>query len=227
MKFIEEKTESVQKKLVEMFALVRSQLVKSRQALFENDLELADEVIAADDEVDDHEHKVSQSCERILALYNPVAIDLRFILAAIKISLSLERIGDHAEGVCLYIKGAEEQIPPSRLKAFKIDKMFDKAIAMLDDVTLAMKTNDIKLARTIFKKDLSLNAAYYKSVVTGEKMIKKNPDEVGTILQLLGIVRKVERVGDATKNISEEIIFHVTGKLPKRNSSSRAKKKRP
>lgn len=227
MEFIETKTGSVQKKLLGMFALVKSQLVKSRKALFENDLELADEVIEGDEEVDNFELKVSQSCERILALYNPVAIDLRFILAAIKISLSLERIGDHAEGVCLSMKGVDEKIDPQLLKVFKIDKMFDKAIAMLDDVTLAMEANDIKLARTIFKKDLSLNAAYYKSVVTGEKMIRKSPDDVGTILRLLGIVRKIERVGDATKNISEEVIFHVTGKLPKRNSSSKKKKKTP
>src|SRR5690554_3426356 len=105
MELIETKTGSVQKKLLEMFALVKSQLVKSRKALFENDLELAEEVIEGDEEVDNFELKVSQSCERILALYNPVAIDLRFILAAIKISLSLERIGDHAEGISLSMKG--------------------------------------------------------------------------------------------------------------------------
>ena len=109
MEFIETKTESVQKKLLGMFALVKSQLVKSRQALFENDLALANEVIEGDEDVDGFELEVSQSCERILALYNPVSIDLRCILAPIKLSLSLGRLGEHAEGICLSWEGGDEK----------------------------------------------------------------------------------------------------------------------
>src|SRR5690606_34177999 len=99
-----------------------------------------------DEEVDDMEKKINQNCEEILALYNPVAIDLRLILAAIRISLNLERMGDHAEGVCHAVKETKAESTAQYLEAFKLAEMFDTASVMLDDIALAMKDRDVQLA---------------------------------------------------------------------------------
>jgi phosphate transport system protein len=225
MELIETKLELLQGRLLDMAHLVKTQVQNSKKALLEKNNELADEVIAKDEEVDGFELKISQNCEQILALYNPVAIDLRFILASIKISLSLERIGDLAEGVCHLIKGIKKEINPLFLEAFKLEEMLDMAILMLDDIILSIKVKDTKLAKQIFKKDLFLNKAYHKSIKIGSHQIKGNPTRVKTILILLSMVRKVERMGDLAKNISEEIIFHHEAKLPKKNPMGKNNKK--
>lgn len=225
MELIKTKLDLLEGRLLEMVTLVQSQVTKSKEALLDNDENLADEVIVADEEVDGMEKKINQNCEEILALYNPVAIDLRLILAAIRISLNLERMGDHAEGVCHAVKETKDETAPKYLGAFKLEEMFDTASIMLDDIALAMKNKDIQLAKTIHKKDKFLNKAYRKSVKIAAKLIKEDVKETKTILQLLSIVRKVERMGDLSKNMSEEIIYHLSGKFPKRKPKRR--KKRP
>lgn len=216
MELIETKLDRLESKLLEMVALVKTQVNKSRDALLNKDESLADEVIAGDEDLDSTDFKINQICEQILALYNPVAIDLRLILSTIKISLSLERIGDHAEGISYAVKEMREELRPEYLAAFKLEEMFETAVVMLDEISSAMKNKDRQLAKNIYKKDKSLNKAYHRSVKTASKLIKKNPDEVKTILQLLSIVRKIERMGDLSKNMGEEIIYHLTGKYPKR-----------
>lgn len=221
MELIETKLDLLEGMLLEMVTLVKSQVNKSKEALLNKNENLADEVISADEEVDNMEMKINQNCEQILALYNPVAIDLRLILAAIKISLNLERIGDHAEGICHSFKEARDEINPKYLQAFKLEEMFDTASVMLEEISLAMENKDIQLAKNIYKKDKFLNKAYHKSVKIASKLITENIKETKTILQLLAIVRKVERMGDLCKNMSEEIIFHLSGKFPKRKHKGR------
>lgn len=80
------------------------------------------------------------TCEKILALYNPVAIDLRLILSAIRISLHLERVGDHAEGICHSVKEVKGEIQLKYLEAFKLEEMFETASIMLDDISIALQT---------------------------------------------------------------------------------------
>lgn len=215
MEHIETKLELLKENLLDMTHVVKVQVQKSKQALFSKDDELASEVIANDKRVDNFELQIDQDCENILALYNPVAIDLRFILASLKISLSLERIGDHAEGICHSIHEIKKGINPVMLEVFKLNDMFDMAIRMLDDIFLAMENKDTKLAQKTFKRDLFLNKAHHKSVKTAVRWIKENPKDIKTILQLLNVVRKVERVGDLAKNISEEIIFHHDARILK------------
>ena len=225
MELIETKLDQLQDKVVDLVSLVKSQVQKSKEALLNKNEDLADAVILADEEVDETDVKINQNCEQILALFNPVAIDLRLILTSIKISLSLERIGDHAEGICYSFKEIPGDFDPKYLEAFRIAEMFETAELMLEDFSQALKNKDLKLAKSIYKKDRFLNKAYAKSVKTAAKLIKQDIAEVKTILQLLSVVRKIERMGDLTKNMSLEVIFHLTGKFPKRKP--KGKKKNP
>jgi len=224
MELIETRVDHLQNSVLDMVSLVKSQVHQSKEALLNKDEALADAVIATDEEVDEADVKINQTCEQILALFNPVAIDLRLILTSIKISLSLERIGDHAEGICYSFKEIPGEFDPKYLEAFRIEEMFKTAEMMLQDFSQALKNKDLQLAKGIYKKDRFLNKAYAKSVKTAAKLIKQDVTEVRTILQLLAVVRKIERMGDLAKNMSLEVIFHLTGKFPKRKPKGKKKK---
>lgn len=226
MSNLEVELEQLKQDLLEMTNLVKTQLEKSRQAAIENDLDLADEVIANDKRVNGLELKIDKDCENILALYAPVAIDLRFILASLKINHDLERIGDHAEGIARYLKDIREAIDPEDLKGFFVIEMYNKAITMLEDIHEALMNDDTKLARKIFKKDDYLNKKNKKATKFAIASIKDNPEKAKVIIPLLSIIRKIERVGDLTKNLGEEIIFHIEAKVLKHKKKDKNKDKK-
>ena len=134
-------------------------------------MDLAKEVATSDKRVNAMDLKVDRECENILALYMPVATDLRFVLAAIKICSNLEQIGDHAQQIAKstmkIIKKAD--FPLSR--NFKILKMFDTAMSMLVDAYEAMENNDSSLARKIFKKDDFINDANKQAANVAAKLL--------------------------------------------------------
>lgn len=225
MSNLEVELDQLKNDLLEMTNLVKTQLEKSRNVAVENDLDLADEIIANDKRINGLELKIDKDCENILALYAPVAIDLRFILASLKINHDLERIGDHAEGIAKYLKDIGEKIDPELLKKFKIMEMYSKAITMLEDIHEALLNDDTKLARKIFKKDDFLNKKNKKATRYAITAIKENPEKAKVIIPLLSIIRKIERVGDLTKNLGEEIIFHIEAKVLKHKKKEKDKGK--
>jgi phosphate transport system protein len=165
--------------------------------------------------VNAYELKIDRDCENIFALYNPVAVDLRFVLAALKINNNLERTGDIAEGIGKFIISNESPFDDNLLKVTQMIKMFDVSTSMLLDVLTAFENEDTALARSIFKQDeildnLNLNAS---SVIAD--FIRKNPDKLEQALYILSTIRNLERVGDQAKNIAEEIIFYVEAKVLK------------
>ncbi len=226
MEHIESQLDLLRERLLSMTLVVTTQVQKSKQALFMGDAALAEEVIAYDNKVNHLELQIDKDCKNILALYNPVAIDLRFILASLNISLNLERIGDNAESICHTAKEMDHRIYASMLDDFQLDPMFDKAIRMLDHILKAIEAKDSKLAGKTFKKDVFLNKVKQKAIPVATKLIKKRPDEVKEVLHLLNVVGKVERIGDLAKNISEEIIFHIEAKVIKHSPLSKRVKKK-
>lgn len=210
--------------LLEMAFLVRVQLEKSREALLNYDTDLASEVIANDKRVNVMELKIDKYCEHILALYSPVATDLRFVLASLKINHALERIGDHAEGIGWYVVETGKRIEQELIDRFMVVQMFDKAISMIENIYEALENEDTVLARKIFKKDDFLNKKNKKATKLAIKILKESPEKTKMIIPLLSIVRKIERVGDLTKNMGEEIIFHIEAKVLKHKKKEKNKK---
>lgn len=225
MSNLEAELEQLKQDLLEMTDLVKVQLEKSMVAAFNYDLDLANEVIANDKRVNGIELKIDKDCEQILALYAPVAIDLRFVLASLKINHDLERIGDHAEGISRYVTDIGQPIEEEILAEFKLREMYEKAITMLEDIHEALQNDDTKLARKIFKKDDYLNKKNKKATKNAIKYIEQNPSKAKVVIPLLSIVRKIERVGDLTTNLGEEIIFHIEAKVMKHKKKEKEKKK--
>ncbi|MGK7371626.1 MAG: phosphate signaling complex PhoU family protein, partial [Candidatus Halalkalibacterium sp. M3_1C_030] len=139
--------------ILELMYLVKTQLEKGREALLDYDEELAHEITANEKRVDALELKIDRDCENILALFNPVAVDLRFVMASFKINSDLERLGDHANSIAKYILDFGEPIDEELIKEMRIHEMYDTAIEMLSNVFSSFIAEDTQLARKVFAKD--------------------------------------------------------------------------
>jgi len=200
---------------VHMWTLVISQLIKAKTAMIEFDKDLAREVVLKERRVNGSELKIDRDCENIFALLTPVAIDLRFVLAILKINSNLERIGDIAEGIAKHIILAEKPFRQELLESSGLIEMYEEGIRMLQDTLTSFENEDGILARGVFKKDDLLDEINegVNQAVTG--YLKNHPEELDQALTIHSIVRKLERVGDQAKNIAEEIIFYVEAKVLK------------
>ena len=201
--------------MINMWSLVHSQLVKSNIAMVNFDKNLAREVVSREKRVNGSELKIDRDCENIFALLTPVAVDLRFVLAVLKINSNLERIGDIAEGVAKYILSADKPFNPELLKMTETIAMYDEAINMLEDTLTAFENEDTSLARGVFQKDEFLDRINIESTTTTVKYLEKYPEDCYQSLINLSIIRRLERVGDQSKNIAEETIFYVEAKVLK------------
>lgn len=212
---LEHEIQALKVELVSMWNLVESQLQKSRNALLKFDKDLAREVILKEKRVNAFELKLDRDCEDIFALYCPVAVDLRFLLAVLKINNNLERIGDIAEGICKYILESASDFDKSVLARTELVRMFDESISILADSRVSFEKEDTTMARSIFKKDELLDSINAAAMARAADCIKDDLDLMNDALYVLSIIRKLERVGDQTKNIAEEIIFYLEAKVLK------------
>ena len=212
---IETELQLLKTEAINMWTLVNSQLSKAQQAFLTFDKDLAREVVLKERRVNGNELKIDRDCENIFALFCPVAIDLRFLLAILKINNNLERIGDYAEGIAKYIIDAEAPFSDEMLKITRILPMYEEAVDMLEDTQTAFEKEDTILARRVFKKDDLLDDVNKSSHHILGDHIQQHPEDAAQALWLLSIIRRLERVGDQTKNIAEEIIFYIEAKVLK------------
>ncbi len=201
--------------MLEMFGLVLSQLNKSKNALVQFDKDLAREVLVNEKRVNGFELKIDRDCENIIALLNPLAVDLRFVLACMKINSNLERVGDIAEGICQFVLNIKLELEKELLEKTRLIEMFDTSSIILNDVMTAFELEDTRLARSVFKKDEILDEINMNANESVGEFIKTHLDRINQSLYTLSMIRKLERVGDQCKNISEEIIFYIEAKVLK------------
>ncbi|MBK7887512.1 MAG: phosphate signaling complex protein PhoU [Bacteroidetes bacterium] len=218
MSHLDSELKNLKSEMLEMFSLVKSQLEKSKDALILLDKDLAREVLVNEKRVNGFELKLDRDCENIIALFNPVAIDLRFVLACMKINSNLERIGDIAEGICQFVLNIKLEPEKSLLETTRMVEMYDTGIIILQDVMEAFDKEDTRLARSVFKKDEILDEINLNANQAVADFIRSNTDRINQSLYLLSTIRKLERVGDQCKNIAEEIIFYIEAKVLKHKS---------
>ena len=200
---------------LEMLNLCISQIEKATEAFLNKDCDLAEEVMNNETRVNALDLKIERDCEKFIALYNPVAIDLRFTMAVLKINFDLERIGDHAYDISKYIVEFDKKIEPHLFKTLNFAKMYNTIISMFENVMVAYEEKDVKTARKVFKKDKILDKINAESFSIIEKEIKKDNAIIDQTLLMFAIIKKFERVGDLIKNIAEEIIFHIDAEVIK------------
>ena len=221
MTHLEEEIGLLKADLVEMWQTVISQLRKTREAMMEFDDDLAREVVSTEKRVNSIELKIDRDCENIFALFNPVAVDLRTVLAILKINNNLERSGDIAEGIAKYIIWADIPFDKALLEQTQILRMYEESIGILEDVLKAFETEDTRLARSTFKRDEVIDAINNGATEIVAAYLRDNPGKIEQGLYIISMIRKLERIGDHCKNIAEEIIFNVEAKVLKHKSKKR------
>jgi len=215
MTHLEAELEQLKEAILEMMVLAKIQLEKSKWAFLANDTELAEEIIHNEKRMNALELSVDRDCENILALFQPVATNLRFVISVLKINSDLERIGDSADGIAAYVIGLDKPIPKKALETTHVGEMFDIAISMITDIQTAYEVGDTKLARKVYKKDVQLNSINSNASLVISQLTKENPENIRSLLFLFSTIRKLERVGDHIKNVAEDIIFHLEAKVLK------------
>lgn len=206
-----------------MWRLVINQLEKSHQALLDFDKELCHEVVATEKRVNGMELALDRNCEHLFALHTPVATDLRLVLAVLKIVNNLERLGDIAEGICKYLLSEEKPCDPALIQHMQLDEMYTKALSMVEDTLHAFQEEDSKLARSIFQRDKELDMINNLANERLIEYIKAHPENVGQALNVLSIIRRLERVGDQSENMAEEVIFYLEAKVLRHKGKKKTK----
>jgi phosphate transport system protein len=201
--------------LLEMWSIVISQHEKAKMALETFDKDLANEVRTNEKLLDAFELKHDMDCENLIVLNNPVAIDLRFILAVLKINYNLERIGDYANYIANQIRKADNPFNEQLLKDIHIFDMFDISHVMMVQAYDAFEKNDVTSVRNLSELDKKLDHWNKESFRVLSEFLSNNPAESLQALELFSIIRKLERVGDHNQNIAEEIIFYLDARVTK------------
>jgi len=210
-KHFERELDWLKKELLELSALVEENVVKSIQSLKNRDERLARDVINSDDVVDHSEVALEEQCLKILALHQPVAGDLRFIISALKINNELERVADLAVNI------AERSLVIMRQKVidapFDYTHMAQKSRDMLTRAIDSLIKMDTALAQEVCQADDEvdeLNRDVYTQVY---RLIKEQPENVEILINYVSVSRHLERIADYATNIAEDVIYMVEGRI--------------
>lgn len=213
MKSFEYEIENIKNLITEMMDLVRDQIHLSKEALLVNDHELSCEIISKEKRVNAFELSIERECEDFLALQSPVAADLRFIIAVLKASSSLERIGDHAYGISAFVFDDMMSLNKELVELLHIPTVFDQIDEMFVNISEAFETGDIHFTKKVFKQDKALDKIYRKVPKLLEGYMESSKDKITNIILLSRTMGKLERVGDLLKNIAEDLIFLYESKI--------------
>ncbi|MEZ4744306.1 MAG: phosphate signaling complex protein PhoU [Bdellovibrionota bacterium] len=203
--------EKLKRRLLNLGATVENCVERSVQSVLARDKDLGSKVIEGDSEIDQREIDIEEDCLKILALYQPVAVDLRFLISVLKINNDLERIGDLAVNIAE--RGLFLLFQPSFVQPFDMQEMTRKTRSMLRKALDSLVTQDPILAAEVCSEDEELdkmNRSMYKNVY---EEIKKDPQRVEQLIQYLSISRNLERIGDYATNIAEDVIYMVDGHI--------------
>ena len=212
---IERQIESLKERILRVGTLVEEAISKSITALINRDVPLAQRVMANDEEIDRMEVEVEEECLKILALYQPVAADLLFVVAVLKINNDLERMGDLAKNIAkrvAQLAGQTIDLPA------EIRSMAMQAQEMVKQCLDAVVRGDPALARQVREEDDAVDAArqrVQRRVMAG---IKADPENAESLLRINSVSKHIERIADMATNIAEDVVYMVEGDIVRHRS---------
>lgn len=210
VKAYDEELKHLENTIMEMGGLAESQLAEAIQAVTKRDSELAGEVIEKDDIVDNLEHEVARFAVRLLALRQPMASDLRNIIVALKVASDIERIADYAVNVAK--RALALNVAPTVTSVTRIPRMAKEVQQMIKDVLDAYVEADVDRAIRVWEHDKEVDEIYdslFRELLT---YMMEDPRSITACTHLLFIAKNIERIGDHTTNIAEDIYYQVHGK---------------
>ena len=207
----DEDLKSLKERMLRMGSLAEEMILKSVRALFERSPALTQEVFELEKLVNQLHVEMDDRCLKLLALHQPMAVDLRTITAVLHINNDLERIGDQAVNIgqtCFYYLFKETPVP----QAAMIQRMADISQKMLKESLDAFATKDVELARAVLAQDEEEDKLKRQAITDLIGLIQKDPGHAVQFVDLILLAKNVERIGDHATNIAEDVIFMVLGK---------------
>ena len=208
---IEHQIAQLKDSILRFGTIVEEAISRSNTALFKQDVDLAQKVMANDGEIDRLEVELEEECLKILALYQPVAADLRFVVAVLKINNDLERIGDLASNIAKTVSQLTTSGPFNLPEEISI--MAKQAEEMVKNSLDAVVQADPDLARQVRDYDDVVDAGRQAVRTLVMQQIKKNPEKVESLLQINSVSKHLERIADMATNIAEDVIYMVEGEI--------------
>ena len=212
--------DKIKRMVLGLSALVEERLRQAVKSLHARDADMARAVIGGDGDIDDMEVEVEEECLKTLALHQPVARDLRYIVAVLKITNDLERIGDLAVNIArkaiAFTGQTQFQFP------FDLAEISRESQAMLRNSLDSLVNLDPALAREVCARDPEVNKLKRAIRVRAEEVIRAHPDKVGLLLKLVAAARNLERVADLATNIAEDVVYMVDGHIIRHRSELEA-----
>jgi phosphate transport system protein len=208
---VKREIEKLKTKLLGLCANIEKNLCMAVESIQKRDAALAGKVIDGDIETDHMEVDIEEECLKILALHQPVAIDLRFIITALKINNDLERIGDLAVNIAERAAFLAEN-PAIDIASDFVD-MADKVQAMLTDSLDALVELNVELAYSVCAADDEIDELNRRAHLEVQEAIQNNPDQIAPMIHLLSVSRHLERIADHATNIAEDVIYMVQGTI--------------
>jgi len=210
-KRLQKDLEKIKKQILSLGAMAEERIRMAIKAIETWDAGLAEEIIRRDYEIDEREIEVEEECLKILALHQPVAVDLRFLIAVIKINSELERIGDEAVNIAHRVENISKR---RKLElSFDFSVMAEKAATMLRLSLDALVNLDLDLAFKVLTLDDEVDLMHREIYDRIKEVMSQNPDYVGYLINLYTTSRHLERVGDHSTNIAEEVIYLIEGEI--------------
>lgn len=202
----------IKSQILRLGTMVEEQLYYAIKAVEDLDESLAQTVISQDDRVDQKEVEIEEECLKVMALHQPVAIDLRLLVAVLKINSDLERIGDMAVNIAdtvAFLKSHQEE----GRREFDFRNMAEKTRSLLRRSLDSLVNLDENLAVSVCESDDEIDSLHRGMYALVEEHIQKNPAQVGKYLRYLLISRNLERVGDHSTNIAEDVLYMARGRI--------------
>ncbi|MEP2776740.1 MAG: phosphate signaling complex protein PhoU [Luteolibacter sp.] len=200
-----------------MAAKTRHNLERAIQALLERDSELANSVIADDDEVDELERTIDKAGMSLLVKYHPMATDLRFVVSSMKISMNLERISDHATSIAKRAK--KIMATPDLVDVTLVEPVYTMADELLRDAISSFSDGNSSLGASLHARDKKLDKLYKAATAQFGARIDETQGRSQEYVHLIFIVRSLERVGDLASNIGEDAVYLERAKDIRHQSS--------
>ncbi|MBN1867028.1 phosphate signaling complex protein PhoU [Candidatus Sumerlaeota bacterium] len=203
--------DKIKKRVLWLGTVVEDGVRKSVEALLHRDPVLARQVIEDDAKVDEIEVEVEEECLKVLALHQPVAVDLRFLVAVLKINNDLERVGDYAVNIAERAEflALHEPVPLE----FDFERMTRKSQDMLKRSLNALVNMDVALAREVGAADDEVDRMNREMYEIVQEEMSRRPEQIKALIHLLSVSRHLERIADLATNIAEDVVYMVKGEI--------------
>ena len=210
-KHLQHDLDLLKKELMAIAALVEDATNKALLALVDRRGDLAEQVMRHDDRINQKEVYVEEECLKTLALHQPVAADLRFIITVLKVNNDLERMGDHAVNIAERAAYLATRDPLDVQLDFPT--MAENIRTMLHDSLDALTRMDTRLARAVLTMDDKVDETHKNMILTLQELMQKDPNTIERAVHLLSASRHLERMADLATNIAEDVVYMVEGEL--------------